>query len=155
MSTDFENALTIVRVLDAPREKVWRACREPEALRHWWGLPNGATMVACTVDFRVRGALHFAVTHPDFGTLWFKCDYTEIVDGAYFAMVQHFSDEAGHKLDSAARPACTITIRLEDFDGKTKLTATQKDMASDVHTVDNYRQGWSESLDNLARSLSQ
>jgi uncharacterized protein YndB with AHSA1/START domain len=35
-----KNELTIIRMLDAPREKVWRACREPEALKQWWGLPS-------------------------------------------------------------------------------------------------------------------
>ena len=64
MTTDPENRLTIVRMLNAPRAKVWRALREPEALAQWWGLPNGATMPSCKIDFRVGGTLHCQIAMP-------------------------------------------------------------------------------------------
>ncbi|HEX4302106.1 MAG TPA: SRPBCC domain-containing protein [Rhizomicrobium sp.] len=153
MTADTENRLTIVRVLGAPREKVWRALREPEALAQWWGLPDGAAMPTCTIDFRVGGALHCRILH-DGAEIWFKWIYREIVEGEWLVMEQHFSDAAGRELDSAARPVSTITLRLEDMDGKTKLTVTQAGMASGVHPVEAYKQGWSESLGRLAESLA-
>jgi uncharacterized protein YndB with AHSA1/START domain len=153
MNTEPNNELTIIRVLDAPREKVWRACREPEALRQWWGQPKGATMLVCKVDFRVGGALHVEVEPPDGARLWFKWIYREIVEGERLVLEQHSSDEKGRELDTPGRPASTITLRLEDQNGKTKLTITHAGMASDVHPVERYKEGWSQSLDRLADSL--
>jgi uncharacterized protein YndB with AHSA1/START domain len=153
MSTELKNELTIVRVLDAPREKVWRACREPEALQQWWGLPDGATMPVCNVDFRVGGALHFEC--EGHGTrIWFTCVYREIVEGEKLVLEQHKSDQSGRELDSADWPASIITLRFEDLNGKTKLTVTHTGMASALNAVDDFREGWSQSLNRLADSLT-
>jgi uncharacterized protein YndB with AHSA1/START domain len=154
MNTARKNELTIVRLLDAPREKVWRALSEPQALMQWWGLPRDAAMPVCTADFRVGGTLHAKIEH-DGMTLWFKWIYREIVAGTGLVMEQHYSDESGRELDSAERPVSTIALRLEDADGKTKLTVTQRDMASHVHRVEDFEAGWGESLDRLAESLAQ
>ena len=149
-----KNEVTLVRLLNAPREKVWRAWREPEALKHWWGLPNGATMPTCTIDFRVGGVLHCQIMHR--GTeIWFKWIYREIIEGERLVLEQHLSDASARELDSPARPVSTITMRLEEANGKTKLTVTHAGMASEKYPAENYAQGWSESLDRLAACLAQ
>ena len=147
------NELTIVRVLDAPREMVWRACSETDALRQWWGQPKGATMPFCRVDFRVGGALHFKAERSDGVAVWIKCTYREIVEGERLVMEQHFSDENGSELDSPGRPASTIALRFEDLNGITKLTIVHAGMASDELPIDLFQEGWSQSLDRLAESL--
>lgn len=149
-----ENTLTIVRVLDAPRDKVWRACSEPEALRQWWGQPKGATMPVCTVDFRVGGTLHFEAVQSNGTAIWIKCIYREIVEGETLVLEQHLSDEAGRALDSADWPASTITLRFESLDGKTRLTVVHAGMASNRNPVAAFREGWSQSLDRLVDSLA-
>lgn len=152
--TTQKNEVTLVRLLNAPRETVWRAWREPEALKHWWGLPNGATMPTCTIDFRVGGVLHCQIMHR--GTeIWFKWIYREIVEGERLVLEQHLSDASARELDSPDRPVSTITVRLEETNGKTKLTVTHAGMASEAHPAENYAQGWSESLDRLAACLAQ
>ncbi len=150
--TSSKNELTIVRLLDTRREKVWRACVEREALRQWWGMPKGASMPFCEVDFRVGGALLFEVDH-DGGRLWFKCVYREIIEGERLVLEQHKSDEAGRELDSPGWPASTITLVFEDLNGKTKLTVTHAGMASELNPIELFKEGWSESLDRLADSL--
>jgi uncharacterized protein YndB with AHSA1/START domain len=154
MNTATKNELTIVRVLNAPREKVWRACSEPEALRQWW-VPADATMPTCKVDFRVGGALHVKVRRGDGAEIWFKCNYREIVERERLVMEQHLSDEDGRELDSPARPASTITLRFEDMNGKTKLTVVHAGMASDEYPIEMFKEGWSQSLDRLADSLAR
>jgi hypothetical protein len=37
--------------------------------------------------------------------------------------------------------------------GKTKLTVTHAGMASEAHPVEQFKEGWSQSLDRLAGSL--
>ena len=155
MTTDPDNRLTIVHVLGAPREAVWRACREPAALKQWWGMPLGCEMLACTVDFRVGGVKHYATQRPGRPIAWFLCRYLEIVPGERLVMTQHRSDENGAQLDSAERPASTITLGLEDLDGLTSLTVVHTGMASALATVDDYRHGWSETLYRLSVCLTQ
>jgi uncharacterized protein YndB with AHSA1/START domain len=155
MTAQAKNQLTIVRVFDAPREKVWRACREREALRQWWGQPKDATMPFCSVDFRVGGSLHFEARQVDGTGVWVKCIYREIIEGEKLVMEQHMSDESGTQRDSADWPASLITLRFEDVNGRTKLTITHAEMASAAHPIEQYGQGWSQSLDRLADSLSR
>lgn len=154
MTTAPKNELTIIRVLDAPREKVWRACREPDALKQWWGQPRRAAMPTCKVDFRVGGSLHCEIEPPDGTRIWFKWIYREIVEGERLVLEQHLSDAIGRELDSPARPASTITLRLEDVGGKTRLTITHAGMASEAYPVEMFKEGWSQSLDRLAESLT-
>ena len=58
------NELTIVETLDAPRKEVWQACRDADALRHWWGMPHGLTMPVCHADFQLGGEVRFATQRP-------------------------------------------------------------------------------------------
>jgi uncharacterized protein YndB with AHSA1/START domain len=154
MTVDPKNALTIVRVLDAPREKVWRACRDIDALKQWWGLPDGAIMPFCEVDFRVGGALHFKAEQSNGVGIWIKCIYREIAEGERLVLEQHLSDENGREVESPAFPVSTMTLCFEDLNGKTKLTVVHTGMASDVHPIEQFQEGWSQSLDRLAASLT-
>lgn len=155
MSNGLKDELTIVRMLNAPRDKVWRACREAEALSQWWGLPDDATMLSCQVDFRLGGALQIGVQQPGRPAIFFKCIYRDIVEGEQLVMEQHLCDEAGREKDSPDWPATTITLRLENADGKTRLTVVHAGLASGIATVENFTEGWSQSLDRLANSLTR
>ena len=155
MTADLKNELTIVRLLDAPREKVWRACRNVEALKQWWGLPTGAVMHTCKVDFRVGGAMLCEIEPPDGTRLWFKWLYREIVEGERLVLEQHFSDAGGRDRDSPERPVSTVRLSLEEVNGKTKLTVTHTGMASERYRVEDFREGWSQSLHRLDTHLAR
>lgn len=149
-----KNELTIVRMLDASREKVWRACRDPAALRQWWGLPRGATMHTCNVDFRVGGAMLCEIEPTGGARLWFKWIYRDIVEGERLVLEQHASDAEGRERDSVERPASLVTLSLEDADDRTKLTVIHAGMASEKHRVEDFREGWSQSLHRLIEQLA-
>ena len=49
--------ITITRVFDAPRERVWRAWTEPAELARWWGKRGWSTPPeSVTLDVRPGGA---------------------------------------------------------------------------------------------------
>lgn len=146
--------LTIARIFDAPRKRVWRACREPAELQKWWGQPKDATMPVCEIDFRVGGSFHFKVEIPDGGVVWVKAIYKEIVDEEKLVLEDYFSDENGSLLNTPDFEVSTITLVFEDVGEKTKLTVTHKGIGSQMHTIDQYQEGWSQSLDRLADSLT-
>ena len=61
--------ITITRVLDAPRELVWRAWTEPERLARWWGKRGwNAVPSSITMDVRPGGAFRVTTVHADDGT---------------------------------------------------------------------------------------
>jgi uncharacterized protein YndB with AHSA1/START domain len=154
MGEHSKNELTMVQVLDARLERVWQACRNPEMLREWWGMPHGVTMPVCTLEFRVGGELHFATQRPGNQPMWFKCIYRKIEERKQLVLEQHRSDESGAERDSPEWPASTITLQFEDVNGKTRLKVVHVGMASERASVEDYRQGWSETLGRLAACLS-
>jgi uncharacterized protein YndB with AHSA1/START domain len=151
---DVKNELTIVRLLDAPRAKVWRALREVDALKQWWGLPKGATMPTCKLDFRIGGSMLCEIEPSNGERIWFVWIYREIVDGERLVLEQHASDADGRELDTPDRPASLVTVTLEDADGKTRLTVTHAGMASAKYRVEDFKAGWSQSLDRLDQHLT-
>jgi uncharacterized protein YndB with AHSA1/START domain len=58
--------VTIKRVFDAPRERVYRAFIEPADLERWFG-PSGMTVPpgTVTVDLRVGGLFHLLMSQTD------------------------------------------------------------------------------------------
>jgi uncharacterized protein YndB with AHSA1/START domain len=58
--------LEIVRLVSAPREKVWRAWSDPNILMQWWCPKPWVTQVRA-FDFRNGGAFHTFMTGPDGG----------------------------------------------------------------------------------------
>lgn len=52
------------RLIDAPRERVFRAFAEPRHLARWWG-PNGFTNTFRTFELRPGGRWRFVMHGPD------------------------------------------------------------------------------------------
>ena len=50
----------ISRVLDAPRELVWKCFTDPERMKQWWG-PKGFIVIASKMDLRVGGTYHYGM----------------------------------------------------------------------------------------------
>jgi uncharacterized protein YndB with AHSA1/START domain len=92
--TDTTNEkFVITRVVDAPRDLVWRAWTEAEHLMKWFG-PKGFTMPTCKMDLRVGGVFHYCLISPDgSSTLWGKWVFREITPPERIVVVSSFSDE--------------------------------------------------------------
>jgi uncharacterized protein YndB with AHSA1/START domain len=56
------------RLMNAPRELVWKVLTTPEHLKHFWG-PDGFTNSYTSYDLRVGGEARFTMHGPD-GTDW-------------------------------------------------------------------------------------
>jgi uncharacterized protein YndB with AHSA1/START domain len=52
------------RLIDAPRERLFRAFSQPERLTKWWG-PDGFSSTFETFDLRVGGQWRFVMHGPD------------------------------------------------------------------------------------------
>lgn len=152
--------VVIKRVLDAPRDLVFKAWTEPERLMCWWG-PNTFTTPVVKVDLRRGGVFHYDMRSPEGRDFWGKGVYREIVKSERIVYSDSFADAEGNTVPatyygmSADWPDETlVTVTFAGQDGKTELTlqlsgapaGTDRDMAV---------AGWGESLDRLGEYLAK
>jgi len=156
---------TITRVVDAPRDKVWRAWTEVEHLRQWWG-PKGFAVTHCTVDLRPGGIMHYCLRMPDGGEMWGKFVYREIAKPERLVWINSFSDkDAGttvHPMMADWPREMLTTVSFEALGGKTRITVqwVPVDASTDIERRtfdegrDSMKQGWSGTFEQLESYLS-
>jgi uncharacterized protein YndB with AHSA1/START domain len=156
----------ISRVLDAPRDLVWKCFTDPAHMQNWWG-PKGAKVVASKMDFRVGGTYHYGMKTPDGTAVWGRQIYREIVPQQRIVFINSFSDEHG----GLARHPMAPTWPIEMFSvftfeelpgGKTKFTvrwSTHNATPEEQKTFDeghgSMNQGWSGTMDQLEAYLAK
>ena len=156
----------ISRVLDAPRELVWKAFTEAERMKQWWG-PKGFTVIHSKMDLRVGGTYHYGMKAPDGTPMWGKFVFREIAALERMVFVMSFSDEAGgvtrHPLHMSWPLQMMATFTFEELPGgKTKFTvrsAAYNARPEEQHTFDTHhdsmRMGWGGTLEQLAAYLAK
>jgi uncharacterized protein YndB with AHSA1/START domain len=153
------------RVLNAPRELVWKAWTDPEHLMRWFS-PKGFTNISSKVDLRVGGTFHYGLRMPDGGEMWGRFVYREIVPPERLVHIVHFSDAKGgvtrHPM-SATWPLKTLsTITLEAQGNKTLLTvrwvpfeATDEEIRTFTEGRESMKAGWGGTIDQLEAHLAE
>jgi uncharacterized protein YndB with AHSA1/START domain len=156
----------ISRVLDAPRDIVWKAFTEPERLQRWWG-PKGFTVIASRMDLRVGGTYHYGLQAPNGAQMWGKFVFREIVPQERMVFVSSFSDEAGSTTRHPGHMSWPLemltSFTFEELPGgKTKVTTRSRALnatAEEQRTFDSHhdsmRQGWTGTFDQLAAYLAK
>jgi len=155
----------ISRVLDAPRELVWKVFSEPERMKEWRG-PKGFTVIASKMDFRPGGIYHYGMQAPNGAAMWGKFVYREIVAPQKIVFVNSFSDSEGNTTRAPFSPNWPLeilnTVLFTEQDGKTTLAMT----GTPINATDEERkmfesmrpsldQGFKGTLDQLAEYLAQ
>jgi uncharacterized protein YndB with AHSA1/START domain len=74
--------ITITRVFDAPRERVWQAWTEPERLARWWGKRGWSTpLSSITLDVRPGGVFRLnSISDEDGREMPLDTVYREVVE---------------------------------------------------------------------------
>ncbi|GAA4528019.1 SRPBCC family protein [Amycolatopsis samaneae] len=142
-----DHELTITRVFDAPRERVFAAWTDPDQFAAWLG-PKGYTAPAVTLDPRPGGA-------------WRACIRNEAGDdehwmhGAYreFSAPDRLVFTFAWDTEGDLREQTLVTIDFADLGGKTEMTFRQTGFPS-VAERDGHDTGWSEAFDDLTRHLT-
>ncbi|MFZ3166535.1 MAG: SRPBCC domain-containing protein [Candidatus Methanoperedens sp.] len=150
--------LVITRIFDAPCELVWKAWKDPELMKRWWG-PKNFTAPVIKIDFRIGGKYLYCMRSPEGQDFWSTGVYREIVEPERIVCIDSFADEKGTKVSpshygiSGDWPTeFLVTVTFEEHEGKTKMTLRHAGIPpgqmSDMAEV-----GWNESFDKLAQSL--
>jgi uncharacterized protein YndB with AHSA1/START domain len=140
--------ITITRVLDAPRELVWRAWTDPDHLARWWGARGWSTAPSdVTIDVRPGGTFRVGSVSDDDGAEMTTHGVLREVVPPERLVVDESSDHAWHE-------GSTSELMLaETSDGRTEMV-----LRVTVHTTDEARRqaeaGLSSAIDRLAEVLS-
>ncbi|HTL80189.1 MAG TPA: SRPBCC domain-containing protein [Bacteroidia bacterium] len=121
--------LLLTRVVNAPRELVWKVYTEEKHLLQWWG-PAGMTMMIGKLEFRPGGTFLYGMKGPDGNEMWGKFVYREIIPPSRLVFVVSFTDKNGtitrHPM-SPGWPLETLSdTTFEEENGKTKITVRWK-----------------------------
>jgi uncharacterized protein YndB with AHSA1/START domain/predicted enzyme related to lactoylglutathione lyase len=149
-----ERELVLTRVLEAPREVVFRAWTDAKKLPEWWG-PHGMTTPVCEMDPRPGGIFKTVMRDPS-GT-----EYPN--QGVFLEVVVPerivFTDAYEPGWVPSLEPFMTAVVTFEEQPGgKTKLTARALHRSvgdRKRHEEMGFHQGWGEMLDRLAAAIAK
>ncbi len=142
MSDDRINptALTLGRLIAAPRSDVFRAWTEPELLARWWWPARFRTTYE--VDLRPGGRWRFRTDDlPDLGVLTVGGAFLEV--RASERLVYTWVWEEG-----AAEGETLVTVEFRDRGDQTEVHVTHERFA-DGRARDEHVQGWADCLERL------
>jgi uncharacterized protein YndB with AHSA1/START domain len=141
--------LVLTRVIDAPRERVFKAWSEPGQVSRWFA-PNPLTLPKCEMDFRPGGRFQMSMRAPDGTEYPFSGVYREIVPPSKLVWVGEFPNGPAEQMRT--------TITFEEQGNKTKLTMQQTFAVltpeTEPHTK-GAKQGWTATLDQLEAHCSR
>jgi uncharacterized protein YndB with AHSA1/START domain len=150
--------LTLTRMFDAPRARVWKAWTDPERLKRWWG-PEGFSSPVCRIDLRVGGAYLFCMRSPEGKDYWSTGLYREIVPLERLVCSDSFADERGnvvpashYGMEGDLPLELQMTVTFEEQDGKTTMTLRHAGFPEGEHR-ESAAAGWNESFDKLAQAV--
>ena len=135
--------LTLSRIIDAPRERVFKAWSEPKQVSRWFA-PLPYTLPKCEMDFRPGGRFAMTMRSPEGVEHPFTGVYREVVPDSRLVWTGEFPYGPAEQMRT--------TITFEEQGKKTKLTANQVFWTltpeTEPHTK-GAKQGWTATLDQL------
>jgi uncharacterized protein YndB with AHSA1/START domain len=153
-----DGCITITRIFDAPRRKVWQEWTEPIQYKCWWG-PKDFTSPYANLEVRPGGKFLVSMQAPDGKLYWDTGKYEEIVENQRLVYTDTFADENGNVVPASYygmgpdKPLdMEVEVTLEDVGGKTRMVLEHCGLPKG-DMLDNARQGWNQSLDKLASCL--
>lgn len=148
METTSDRELVLSRLIDAPREKLFRAWTEPELLKRWFA-PLPYTTPVAELDLRPGGASLVVMRDPQGNDLPNRGVYLEIVRNERLV----FTDAYTRAWEPAAKPFMTVILTFEEEGGRTRYTARVLHWTAadrEAHEKMGFHEGWGRCTDQLA-----
>lgn len=143
--------LVLTRRYKAPRALVWKAWTDPAHLARWWG-PEGFTNPTCRFDARPGGAIYIVMRAPDGSDYPMSGRVLEIEAPTRLVFLARAEGEQQELLlESLAK--VTFTEAGEETEVRVEAHGVGLVPLS-VGMLQGMEQGWSGSLEKLARVLA-
>ena len=146
--------LVLTRLIDAPREKVYRAWTDPAVITRWFA-PRPWTTARAELDVRPGGSCMVVMADPDGNEFPNPGIYLEVVPNERLV----FTDAYTRAWEPSQKPFMTVILTFEDEGGKTRYTAVARHWTAEdreAHEKMGFHEGWGQCADQLeevARSL--
>jgi uncharacterized protein YndB with AHSA1/START domain len=141
-------SISITRVFDAPRERLWREWTEAERFADWFGGP-GSEVPLPTVSMDVRPGGSWRATMlagPDRDEIHWKGEYQEVVEPE--RLVFTLSDQPGEE-----RYELVIVVLTDLGEGRTRMLFEQRGHMA-AQQYERAREGWSSFFDRMEEHLA-
>jgi uncharacterized protein YndB with AHSA1/START domain len=135
--------LVVSRLIDAPRELVFKAWTQQEHAARWWG-PQGFSTVSCRMDARPGGTYRLAMRGPDGIVRTKRGVYREVATPERLVFTYAWEDANGNP-----GLEMRVTVTFEAQGGQTLLTLHQTGF-EDISERDSHRGGWTSCLERFA-----
>lgn len=155
-SLDPKLDLSFERIVDVPKELIWKAWTQPQHLMPWF-CPAPWSVVECEIDLRPGGRFFTVMQSPEGQRFPGNGCYLEVIEKERLtwtnALLPGFRPVAG-----VAQPESTVdfkfsaTIMLEDHGAGTRYTATVRhadEAGCKQHADMGFYEGWGIALDQL------
>lgn len=143
-----DRELVLSRLIDAPREKLFRCWTEPELIVQWFTPPPWQTIHAET-DVRPGGSSFILMRGPDGTEMPNYGVYLDVVDNERLV----FTDAYTAAWVPSAKPFFTCILTFADEGGKTRYTARARHWTvadREQHEQMGFHTGWGIATDQLA-----
>jgi len=144
--------LVLSRLIDAPRDKLYRAWTEPELLKQWFA-PKPWSTPHAELDVRPGGASLVVMRGPDGNEFPNRGVYLEVVPNARLV----FTDAYTEAWMPSEKPFMTVILSFDDEGGKTRYTARVRHWSAadrEAHEKMGFHQGGGQCADQLAAPVA-
>ena len=151
MSADRDLMLT--RLIDAPREKLYRAWTDVTLLKQWFA-PLPYTTPVAELDVRPGGSAFIVMRGPDGKDLPNRGTYLEVVPNQRLVS----TDAYVKAWEPSEKPFMTLILTFEDEAGKTRYTARARHWTvadREAHEKMGFHQGWGICTDQLTALVAR
>ena len=148
-----DRELTLTRLIDAPREKLYRAWTDPTLLKQWFA-PLPYTTPVAELDVRPGGSAFIVMRGPDGKDLPNHGVYLEVVPNQRLVSTDAYTQA----WEPSEKPFMNLILTFEDEGGKTRYTArvchwTVADR--EAHEKMGFHQGWGICADQLTALVAR
>jgi uncharacterized protein YndB with AHSA1/START domain len=148
-----DRELVLTRLIDAPRDKVFRAWTDPELLKQWFA-PLPYTTPAAELDVRPGGASLIVMRDPDGNDMPLRGVYLEVVQNERLV----FTDAYTEAWKPSEKPFMTVILTFDDEGGKTRYTARVRHWTvadREAHEKMGFHEGWGQCAEQLASLVAK
>jgi len=142
-----DRELVLTRLINAPREKLYRAWTNADLLKQWFA-PLPYTTPVAELDVRPGGANLIVMRGPDGIEMPNRGVYLEVTRNERLV----FTDAYTQDWQPSQKPFMTVIVTFEDEGGKTRYTARVRHWSvADRQTHENmgFHRGWGQCADQL------
>ena len=153
-----DRELVLTRLIDAPREKLYRCWTEPELLKQWFA-PKPWTTPVVELEVRPGGSVLFVMRSPEGQDMPNHGTYLEVVPNERLVSTDAFT----RGWEPSTKPFMLLIVTFEDVAGedggrKTRYTARVRHWSvedKEAHEKMGFHEGWGICADQLTALVAK